>query len=383
MFEGPSSFEHFEREKDPREKFTENVHELLDRENFIIDPEDKELFAEQIKTNKRYIYVVGEHQEGDQKMERFLKIPVNDNPDIDEPFRRQIEFERFLKKDGRIKTRDVITANTDRQQGMPFAIMETFSGADAEIGFIANHEDMELLTDREARSCIKTLEKLQQINTKSLPPELLDVMPKFNGNYQNLLEDMISTLNEKVVALDSPNQKEESFHTVLNRRLGAENFKERTLELVEYWKNIIKKQENKGNFLVHGDLSPVNLYVYDNGEVEFLDWEWSGVCDNRAIATIIDFGNLRARAWNNKEFREGLDAALIESYKSRGQEELGRAIVSLGILRSHMGLAGFFENYDLNKQRQEEEQRRRDLTENDIVKAWEIAGQDFFKRKQV
>lgn len=128
---------------------------------------------------------------------------------------------------------------------------------------------------------------------------------------------------------------------------------------------------------MHGDLAPGNMYVNDNGDVEFLDWEWAGVANNRAIATIIDYGNCRARAWNNSEFREALDNALIARYRSRGQEELGRAIVSLGIFRSHMGLAGFFENYDLKKQRKEQEKRRRESTEADIKKAWEIAGLKF------
>lgn len=82
-------------------------------------------------------------------------------------------------------------------------------------------------------------------------------------------------------------------------------------------KDAIKNEEGKKEVLVHGDLAPNNLYVYDNGEVEFLDLEWSGTCSNEALAMITDFGNLRARAWNNKEFREALDAAILEKYKKR------------------------------------------------------------------
>lgn len=86
---------------------------------------------------------------------------------------------------------------------------------------------------------------------------------------------------------------------------------------------------------------------------------------------IIDFGNLRARAWNNKDFREALDTAILGKYKKEGREDVGKVIVALGILRSHMSLAGFFENYPPEKQGREEEKRRRESTEADIVKAWE------------
>lgn len=61
------------------------------------------------------------------------------------------------------------------------------------------------------------------------------------------------------------------------------------------------------------------------------------------------FGNLRARAWNNKEFREALDITILDKYRQKGREDPGMTIVSLGILRLHMGLAGFFENYPFEK----------------------------------
>jgi len=366
-----------ESEKDPREELAKEVRALFDERHFSIPPEDEALLAEQIREEERYITLVGKHQEGENVVERFLKIPVNDNPKVDEPFRRQIELSRFLKEKGHIRTRGAIEANTDRQTGTPFAIMETFAEGEAKIGFIASYEDMELLTKKEARSCIETLEKLQSIDVKSMPEGLSEILQKFDLDVEGLLKDLIGELDSKVVALDSPGQKEEPYHEILNRRLGIENFKERVAQLLEHWKEVIQKEDGKGQFMVHGDLSPTNLYVYDNGDVEFLDWEWAGVCPNKAISTIIDFGNLRARAWNNRKFREALDKELIETYKKHGQEKLGRAIVSLGILRSHMSLAGFFENYDLKKQRKEEETQRREATETDIVRAWEIAGLEF------
>jgi hypothetical protein len=85
---------------------------------------------------------------------------------------------------------------------------------------------------------------------------------------------------------------------------------------------------------------------------------------------ILDFGNLRARSWNNEKFRNALDAALMKTYRAKGQENVGRAIVRLSILRSHIQLAGFFENYEQSKQKDKRQTRRRESTERDITKAF-------------
>lgn len=361
----------------PREKLAHNVRGIIAREGFLFDPDTQARVEVQIGQATRYIFAVGKRQEGEQEVERFLKIPVNDNPQIDEPFKRQITFSKFLKEDGRIKTRGVIKANIDWKQGNPFAVMETFPKDAAEIGFISGAEDMALLSEKEAKSCIKTLETLQEIDVSTMPPELKGDLQKIDMGAEDLIGEILVNLEKRVLPQDNATGTEEVYHEVLNRRFGIEDFKERVKKLLEYWKDILGKEDTKGEFLVHGDLAPNNLYVYDNGDVEFLDLEWVGIVKNKSIATIIDFGNLRARAWNNKGFREGLDNELLHGYKRRNQEKLGRAIISLGILRSHMGLAGFFENYDLEKQRQEEQKTRRESTETDIVKAWEIAGLEF------
>lgn len=60
-----------------------------------------------------------------------------------------------------------------------------------------------------------------------------------------------------------------------------------------------------------------------------------------------------------------------------GKKELGQAIVSLAILRSHLMLAGFFENYAPEKQSDEEQKLRREKTEQDIKKAWNIMSLSF------
>jgi len=366
------------REINPRESLIEEVKKLAEEKSLVLTPENEEIMREQIEGDKRYICLVCKREEEGKTRERFLKIPIGDDPeDIDLPFRRQILFGKFLKEEGSVLTRDILESNTDRSRGLPFAVMETLPEQGAKIVFIASFEDMELLTEKEARSCVQTMQQLHEIKIGSVPPEVLEVLPEYNSTYDDLYEGMENIFTEEVTALDSPEGNPEPYGEVMNRRLGVSDFKERALGLVRHWEEEIRAEENQREVLFHGDLSPSNLYVYDTGDVEFLDLEWSGKCKNEAIAAITDFGNLRARAWNNKEFREELDKAMIESYRLQGREKTGRAIVSLGILRSHLGLAGCFENYSHEKQRKEEEKRRRESTEADIIKAWEVAGVEF------
>ena len=294
---------------------------------------------------------------------------------VDERFQKQILLLQALEQDGRMPARKVIASNLDRKQGTPFAIMEVLGGD--QLGFVTKEEDVEIWGEKHAQECIRNLGVLNQIDTDSLPPELQEALERegaSSSDYGRLRKDIESTLGKKVKALDSPEGGEEFFHEVLNRRFGIENFKERVVQILDHWEELMKSQDGTRNALFHGDLGGDNLYIHDDDSVEFIDWEFAGMCKNPAISAIIDFGNLRARTWNNKEFREAMDAALTESYTNRGEGELGRAIVSLGILRSHMGLAGFFENYDLGEQRKEREIRRREATEGDLKKVWEVAG---------
>lgn len=363
-------------EQDPKEKFREAVNKLLEKEQFSFTPEAQETIREQIESDDRFVCVVGTRKEKDTEVDRFLKIPTRETEEIDQPFKRQVLFGKFLKKDGRIKTRDIVAENLNREEGLPYAIMETFKSGEAKVGFITNAEDMELLRAEEAQSCIETLERLHSIDLEAVPADVKKVLRHFSGSAEDFFDAILSNLNETVRALDADG-REELYYQVLNRRLSVLDFREKVRQLLDIFQEVIRKEEGGKEVLVHGDLSPTNLYVYDNGEVEFLDLEWSGTCNNEALAMIIDFGNLRARAWNNRDFREALDTAILEKYKKEGREDVGKAVVALGILRSHMGLAGFFENYPLEKQRNEEEKRRRESTESDIVKAWEVAGLKF------
>lgn len=305
-------------EQGPEESFSEAVDKILEKEVFSLTPDAKEVIQEQIESGVRFVHIVGKRKEAGAEVDRFLKIPTRESGEIDELFRRQILFGKFLKKTG-IKTRDIVAANLNREEGLPYAIMETFNGGEAKIGFITNAEDMELLTAKEAQSCVETLGRLHSIDIKTVPADVREILAHFSGSTEEFCGSIIENLDEKVRALDTEGE-EEYYHQVLNRRLGVSNFKEKVEQLMGVCKDAIKSEEGKKEVLVHGDLSPTNLYVYDNGEVEFLDLEWSGNCDNEALAMITDFGNLRARAWNNKDFRRLLIQQFLKSIKKKEEK---------------------------------------------------------------
>src|SRR3989338_1008351 len=171
-----------ENETAPREKLAQDVQDIIVREGFSFDPETQERIEKQVVGAERYINVVGKRREGEREVERFLKIPVNDNPEIDEPFKRQVELQKFLKEKSDMNMRGVIVSNTDREKGTPYAVIETLP--DAKIGFITGDEDIELLTKADANGAVQELEKLHGIDANAMPEELQGQLRELLGSYE-------------------------------------------------------------------------------------------------------------------------------------------------------------------------------------------------------
>ncbi len=361
-------------EADPREAFKGEVAKMLKREGVTVVPGEQEEFRSDLEGSERYVRSVIEHHEGEGEVYRFLKIPAPD-PAMRRVFTREVGINRFLNKNSTLRTEKIIKANTDPRAGVPFAIMEVLEREQDEIGF---DEHGEFFGPREAEGFARTLRELHSVDTSKLPRELREIMETFPGKYEDVRDEILAVLEQQVRPLDAKTKKGELFHEVLSRRLGVGNFKERVADLLRHLEKVIRAGESGKEILVHGNLDPGNAFVHGGGNVELIDFEFTGLCKNEVAGAMIDFGNLRARAWRNKRFRNALDKAVIESYRDDGKEEIGRAVVALGILRSHMVLAGFFENYEHDTQREEEETRRRQATEDDIAKAWEIAGAKFY-----
>lgn len=365
------------------------IETILQKENLIVDR--KEL-AEKFKKHSRHINIVAEVKIGEKVEKRFLKI-LNPNPEDPEreetdrrAFVRETKVNQFLREKTKVPALKVESANLKPEQGRLYALYETLPPAE-KIGFISKkREQMKLLTKEHAQKCIKDIFNLQEevksaLGEAKLSAEIDDLEDIFDS-YQDYEENVLAILKGKVFPLDGKVNKKgkpinESLDQVLDRRLGITNLKEKFRQLFKVNRPAMKQEDNQEETLVHGDLAPSNTYINDSNEIRFLDWEWAGVTKNKFLATIYDYGNLRARAWNNKEFRDALDEAILEKFEKEGRPEAGKAIVSLGIFRSHSMLAGFFENYDHEKQRREEEQERRESTEADIKKAFEIVGIKF------
>ncbi|NTU99186.1 phosphotransferase [Candidatus Falkowbacteria bacterium] len=336
-------------------------------------------------------------------------------------FIREVSVSRLLKDKLGIEAFGVSATNVpagpiDPEDNNPdnktfYALIES-APADGSPGFIRGHEQMAQLTAEQGRQAIKELVGLGRATAASglkLEEEIHDAQDHFDGfdgyeentkkimsmfefeeetdeKYENYVtpadhqaigEYLKSKHPQEYAALvkDIDEDKVEAdrypFWAVLEYRLSKQqgkpvDFRQAVGKLFEKLKPTVGAERNVGEYMTHGDLSPNNLYVGQQDKTVFTDWEWAGWSGNRLLAIAYDYGNLRARAWNNTEYREALDAQLLEEL---GEED-GRAAMSMGILRSHANLAGFFENYDIGKQLEEEEKKRREATEQDIAKAF-------------
>jgi hypothetical protein len=337
---------------------------VLNDRGFIITDKEKDTISKRLNNGRRYFFLVAKRKEGGEIVERFIKIPENNTKKLLLPFVRQIEMAKYLKVNNIISTRGVIESNIDTKSGTPFVIMETFPQNQDKIGFIENNNGVEFLTEREAKSTIEQLIRFHHINILNLPLKLQQILVNHKNDYKSLKRDINKFLNKKVRPNDF--NSSELFHKVLEKRLGIQDLKKKVSKLLNEWQSVIESQGKSGLYLVHGDMAPNNLYIFDSGEVEFLDLEWVGQFRNSALAMIVDFGNLRARSWKSSNFRRELDKVLISQYEKEGNKELGQIIVNLSILRSHIMLSSYFENYDWAKQELVDENIRRKETEADI-----------------
>lgn len=351
-------------------KYQHRVYKVLTEQNFVVGDREKRVIKKRISSGRRYFFMIAKHKEEKRLVDRFVKVPENNTKKLLVPFRRQIEVAKYIKAKRIINTRGIIASNYDPRKGIPFVVMETFPTGHPKIGFIEGDKRVKFLGTREAKCTIDQLKKFHSISIKALPPKLKKILKVYPGNYKSFRLGVFRYLNRKVKPLDGRG-KREVLHKVLERRLGVIDLKNKVKELLTHLEPIIDSKRNHGLSIVHGDMAPNNLYIFNSGDVELLDLEWVGTFKNKAIAMILDFGNLRARVWNNEKFREALDAALIKTYRSQNQEGLGRAIVQLSILRSHTQLSGFFENYNWEKQKDSIQTRRRNSTENGIIRAFE------------
>ncbi|OGY24204.1 MAG: hypothetical protein A2172_01535 [Candidatus Woykebacteria bacterium RBG_13_40_15] len=374
-------------EKDPFkleiEGAGDEIRELLKRENFIAHDND-DLIRQLEDPNRRFATLVGFRREEGRELpvKRFFKGPLpQQDPERDEKtrlaFQRQTLAHYYLDMHTEVPLAEIFEFNADPSKGPMYAVMATYEEGSG-IGFLRGYEDIGKLTPKHARLAVRAIRGLAH-QENGITPELAEVLDKRPAyqDFEGFEGNMTAILDKPVIGAGKPHSEDKRpLHKILEERTRIGGFREKALSLVACLKTTIEEGQ-KGIHLVHGDLAPNNLFLGDGIKAEelmFLDFEWAGISGNQILAEAYDFGNLRARSWTNEEFRDSLDKEMIESYASEGREDIGRAIVTLGILRSHMNLAGFFENYPPEKSEQQIQIERREATEKDIAKAWEVLG---------
>lgn len=351
---------------------------------------DEEEKKRQLEGERRYLALpvaTGPGQNADNFFLKALK-PSHKSEEYErdmDAFQREVGATRFLSEQRVLPVLKVYEEQARPEADLQYSLMETLP--DAEIGFIHNQEAMKKLDERHAKALV---DQLFQLGKMKLPEDiderihdLQDPFENYEGyqeNLWNLLDNQEEPECTQVRPLDGQRNDEgeiegEVFLGVLARRfdMTGADFREKIKSLVSQYEETVKKYDGEDWVMTHGDLSPANVYVGDQ-DTRMLDWEWAGKTKNRLLAMVYDFGNLRARAFNNPRFQEALDEAIIEGFASEGDEEAGKAVVALGILRSHASLAGFFENYDPDVQMLPAEKERRELTESGLKKAFSVSG---------
>jgi len=392
---GQKRMEAIMNEAEKENFFRDKINGLMQRLNIEID---SNFLKNQIENKRRYFTSVIEASLNGKAEKYFLKIlkPNYKKEEFERDqnaFAREMQAMLFIKSNTDLPILKIEEGKTDPD--FTYFLAETLP--DAEIGFIKSMEDMKKLKPEHARQSILQLLKMSEVKLpENIDEEIEDLQDPFESyegyreNVWNLLDNKEEPECTQVRPIDGKVDnngeiKQEIFLDVLARRFGVKEkeMRSKVEELFERWRRVVEKYDEGEWVLTHGDLSPNNMYIGDDDNARFLDWEWAGKTKNKLLAIVYDYGNLRARAFNNPEFQEELDEAIIEEFKKNGDEEAGQAIVSLGIFRSSALLAGFFENYEPAKQELPEETERRELTEKCLTKAFEIANIDFPKKYKI
>ena len=377
-------------EKDPfqleREAQGERLARLLEQNHLYYD-QDK--FKEQVEGDGRYLRIdvvepiVDESGTTIEMKQRFFKALLKQkDPEKDATtalaFKRQVAVQAFLDEKTSFPVTELLSGNVEEANGEQWALYNWYQkGEKGAVGFLHSQEEMKALTGEHASLAVKAIRALQN-HQGDLPADVQAILVSLAPfqNFAGFQQDIAHILSRSVNGVgDYYTEDKKPFNEVIGQRLGTRDFASQADQTIEKTRPIVESVQNRGVHIIHGDFAPNNLFLGDgvtSDKLIALDFEWSGVSQNEILAAVYDFGNLRARAWNNEAFRAGLDAAMIESYAAEGREEVGRTIVALGILRSHLNLAGFFENYVPEKSNLPEQTQRREETEKDIAKAWGV-----------
>lgn len=343
----------------PQPSFRDTVYQILQEQGFVLSAKDTSIIDENLGLKRRYFYYVGTRIEEGTSLQRFIKIPANISPKLLIPFQRQVTFTRVLEQYKIIPTRKIILTQTNPLISYPYAIIETLPQSGAKIGFIQHDQGSELLKKSHAEDSMNQLHRIHTFDASKLPLSTTDLanIPRYKSTYPNFRRQILWYFYKKVTSESMP------LYQYLEKRHGLLNIPTTIKKIFVLHSETLHSSTYRRPTLMHGDMAPNNLFVFDDGTVELLDLEWMGIINHSLLATIYDYGNLRARTWKNPAFRRHLDTILFEMYPIHEAQ----AIFDLAILFAHGNISGFLHNYPEAKAAVNNEQRRLEETEKDLV----------------
>lgn len=164
-------------------------------------------------------------------------------------------------------------------------------------GIICQEEDVSPLKLKDISRLAAQIRWLWQIKKEEIPPDLLSlILPKTKNNrvfpqaYQKIRYKYLKILRGafEIKELDWQKQDEE-----------------KTIAFFESLKKEILAFENQEGILVHGDLSPNNIF-FSPQKIILFDWESSWWSRNLILDLGIDLANFHTRCWQRPQLGEKL-----------------------------------------------------------------------------
>lgn len=377
-----------------KSKWSTDIKQILADHKLFYNEDE---FESKVRSDGRYLAlnVVEFDPTGEENrmfmQERFFKAPLPKDNIIEERkikamFKRQVRVQEYLAQHSNFPITEVFESNTDETRGPQYALMNWYQKGE-DLGFLETVEDSKKLSPVHARLAVGALRSLQH-QERTIPEDLesvLDKMPAYQ-DFTGFKANLTMILSRQVTGTDEFFSAEKQIYAYLmTKKLSLPDFVQKIDTFIEQFRPIVDEYQDKGRHLVHGDFSPNNIFLGDSvTSARFigLDFEWAGISNNEVLASVYDFGNMHSRAWANPNFQNALEQEMISSYSTQGREEVGKAIVALGILRSHINHSSFFENIPSGGESPEDRQCRIG-TEKDIAKAWAIMGVSLEAKKEI
>ncbi len=310
---------------------------ILKKEGFIYTDHT---VANLLKGNEkgiRYGNVVLLRNENGTQTKRFIKIILDGKWKTYQLFKRQVKITAALHDGKNYKSPTLTVIRCSLTPPVPYVIFETLEDGN---GFGFMHDTpafYERFTESEMQKIVEVMYAFHRagFNVERSTLKLTRPIPSKLGFYKKECNEWLDTrITHKTKEGQEMTKRVEE---LLAMYMGISDVRARIMQALE--KNFVQVQASKtteGSYLVHADMQIDNVYKHANGDFELLDFEWVGRSDNPIVPILFDYGNLRARAWSSLLFQEMLDKAMLEIGKMFYPEEVVKAGIMLGTLRSSL-----------------------------------------------